>query len=91
VGLGLQELSEADGELASGLDQGESGARNGSRGSGKLKRFGKDVGRGYGVLNCDIDADAADGRHSVCGVADAEQARSAPLVKMINLHGEKLT
>ena len=34
--------------------------------------FVEDVGCGYGVLEGDVDADAADGGHGVGGVSDAE-------------------
>ena len=32
----------------------------------------QDVGRGHGILDCQVDADAADRRHGVRRIADAE-------------------
>jgi len=45
---------------------------------------------GDGVLNGEIDADAADGRHGVGGVADAEQAAAGPVAQAIDGDGEQL-
>ena len=42
------------------------------------QRLGQDVGGGDRVLHREVDADAADRRHRVRGVADAEQARPVP-------------
>src|ERR1700686_2050007 len=44
---------------------------------------------GDGVLNGEIDADAADGRHGVGGVADAEEAAAGPVAQAIDGYGEK--
>ena len=52
--------------------------------------FGEDVGGGDGVLNGEVDADAADGGHGVGGVADAEEAGEMPAVEAIDLDAEKL-
>ena len=40
--------------------------------------WGQEVGGGDGVLDGEVDADAADGGHGVGGVADAEQAGPVP-------------
>src|ERR1041385_7879418 len=47
------------------------------------------VGGRDGVLNCEIDANTADGRHCVRGVADAEEARAIPLAQAIDEHREQ--
>jgi len=43
------------------------------------ERLGENVGGGNCVLHRKIDADAADRRHGVRGIADAEQAWPVPL------------
>src|SRR5579885_1555243 len=40
------------------------------------QRAGEDIGGGDGVLDREIDADAAHRRHGVRGIADAEEARA---------------
>ena len=42
------------------------------------QRLGQDIGRGHRVLHREIDADAADRRHRVRRIADADQARLVP-------------
>src|ERR1700692_614667 len=45
---------------------------------------------GDGVLNGEIDADAADGRHGVGGVADAEESAAGPVAQAVDGDGEQL-
>ena len=54
------------------------------------QRLGQDVGGGDRVLHREIDADAADRRHRVRGIADAEQARPVPLPQPVDRHGQQL-
>ena len=42
------------------------------------------------ILNREIDADAADRRHRVRGIADAEQPRPIPLPQTIHAHRQQL-
>ncbi len=70
MGEDLHALGVVDGALAVVLDAGEI---VGCCGVGE-EGFGEDVGGGDGVLQGDVDADAADGGHGVGGVSDAEQA-----------------
>jgi len=49
----------------------------------------EDVGGGDGVLNSEVDADAADGRHGVGSVADGEEAGQVPAGEVVDLHGEQ--
>ena len=44
-----------------------------------FERRGEPIGGGHRVLHRHIDADAADRRHRMCRVADAEQARAATI------------
>ncbi len=55
-----------------------------------LQRRGQAVGGGHRVLHGEIDADAADRRHRMRGVADADQPRPPPLPQPIDRHGQKL-
>ncbi len=57
VGEELDSLGVADCAFAIVLDTGQIVR---SRGAGE-QGFGKDVGGGDGVLDCDVDADASDG------------------------------
>ena len=59
-------------------------------GSAGEKGFGEDVGGGDCVLKGDVDADAADWGHCMGGIADAEQAGRAPVLKVVYLNGEEL-
>ena len=86
VGEDLDALGVVDGALAVVLDAGEVVGC----GSAGEKGFGEHVGGGYGVLEGDVDADAADGGHGVGGVADAEEAGGGPLLEAIDFHGEEL-
>ncbi len=54
-----------------------------------LSAGSEDAGGGHGVLNGEVDADAADGRHGVGGVADAEQAGAVPACEAVDLNGEE--
>ena len=82
----LEGLGDAGGELAAVLDvvEGELGDDAG----GEYGR--EDAGGGDGVLNGEVDADAADGGHGVGGVADAEEAGAVPAVETVDLDGEEL-
>jgi len=42
------------------------------------QRLPKDICRSDGVLNGEIDADAANRRHGMCGIADRQQPRHVP-------------
>jgi hypothetical protein len=46
--------------------------------------------RGDGVLHGQVDADAADRRHRVRRVADAQQARPGPVAQPVHLHRQQL-
>src|SRR5690242_15046610 len=50
----------------------------------------KNVSRGNGVLDGEIDADAADRRHRVGRVTDAKEAVAIPAREPVYLHGEQL-
>jgi hypothetical protein len=54
------------------------------------ERGGQDVGRGNGILDGEIDPDAADRRHGVGGIADAQQPRSIPPTQAIDANGQEL-
>ncbi len=82
----LDALSAADGFDAALLDPLEVVVGEGVG----AERVGEDVGGCDGVLQGDVDADAADGRHGVGGVSDAEQAGEPPAVEVIDLYGEEL-
>ena len=55
-----------------------------------LQHRPQDIGRRHRVLDGQIDAHAADRRHGVGGIADAEQARPRPLLQPVHRHGEQL-
>jgi hypothetical protein len=86
VGENLKGLGDAGGEFAALLDvrEGEFGDNAG----GEDRR--EDAGGGYGVLNGEVDADAADGGHGVGSVADAEEAGTVPASEAVDLNGEEL-
>ena len=50
----------------------------------------QDIRRRHRVLHRQIDADAADGRHRVRGIADAQQPRPMPALEPVDRHGQKL-
>ena len=54
------------------------------------KRLGEDIGRGDSILDGEVDADTADRRHGVGGVADAEEAGAVPGPQSIDPHGQEL-
>ena len=54
------------------------------------QRLPENVGGGDGVLNGEIYADSADGRHGVRGIADTEQAGARPLAQAIDGDGQEL-
>ena len=54
------------------------------------QRLGQDVGGGDRVLHREVDADAAERRHGMRGVADAEQAQAVPARHAVDRDGQKL-
>jgi len=86
VNADLEELGDASGEFAAVLDarEGELGDKAGG------EHRCENAGGRYGILNGEVDADAADGRHRVGGVADAEKAGAVPAGEVIDLDGEEL-
>ena len=50
----------------------------------------QDVGRGDRVLDRQVDADAADRRHGMRGVADEQQAGAKPGIQPVHRHGQQL-
>ena len=48
------------------------------------QRFEKNVGCRHGILDREIDADAADRRHGVSGVANAQQTRPMPIDQSVH-------
>ena len=71
----LHALCRAGGELAPALH----GPQVIGRDRPPPQRLEEEVGRGDGILDGQVDADAADGGHRMSGVADAEQAGTLPL------------
>ena len=57
--------------------------------SSVAKPRGEDVGGGDGILNREIDADTANGRHGVRSVADAEKSGTKPTGQTIHDHGQQ--
>lgn len=53
------------------------------------KRGGKEIGRGDGVLDGEIDADTAHGRHGMGGIADAKEAGQVPAFEAVHLDGQE--
>ena len=45
--------------------------------------FSEDVGRGNGILDRKVDADTADRRHGVGGIADRDQPRPPPALETV--------
>ena len=56
----------------------------------RAQRLGKNIGSGDGILNGEVDADAADRGHGVGRIADAEQPRPAPALETVDAHREQL-
>ena len=52
-----------------------------------FERSGEDVGGRHGILNREVDSDAANRRHRVRRIADAQQARPIPVAQPIELQG----
>jgi hypothetical protein len=86
VGKDLNRLGHAGGKFAAGLDFLEVGIGGGSGGQGR----DENICGGDGVLNSEVDADAADGGHGVGGIADAEKAAAGPVAQAIDGDGEQL-
>jgi hypothetical protein len=81
----LHALGVADGALAVVLDA----SQIVHGGAVAEQGFREDVGGGDCILEGDVDAYAADGRHGMGCVADAEQAGRAPVLKVVDLDGEE--
>ena len=82
----LKGLGDAGGEFAAELD-----ACEGEFGDDAGEEDGREnAGGGYGVLDGEVDADASDWRHGVCGVADAEETGEVPAFEAVDLDGEEL-
>ena len=56
----------------------------------RAQRAGEPVRRRDRILDGEIDADAADRRHRMRRVADAQEARPVPLPQPVDLHGQEL-
>ena len=82
----LESLRFASGRFATPLNGGQ--ALFAERAT--LQRRREDVRAGHGVLDREIDPDAADGRHGVGRIADEQQAGFVPLGQTIELNGEQL-
>ena len=54
------------------------------------KRLRQKTGRGDGVGDGQVDADTADRRHGVCGIADAEQPVAVPPAQAVKTDVEDL-
>ena len=54
------------------------------------QRPGEDVGGRDRVLDREVDADAADRRHGVRGIADREQPGPVPAGQPVELHGQQV-
>ena len=74
-------------EQAAGADGVELVRRRGAAREGRAEQ----VGRRDRVLDGEVDADAADRRHGVGGVADAEQAGPVPRARAGRRHGSSFT
>ena len=85
VSENLKGLGDAGGEFAAMLDVGEGEFGN----EAGCEDWSQDAGGGDGVLNSEIDADAANGGHGVGGIADAEKAGTVPASEAIDLNGEE--
>jgi hypothetical protein len=77
VRVHLQELSDHGRKFTTALDSGQHGFGH----AAFTQRVGKQIRGGDRVLNGEIDADAADRRHSVRGIADAQESRPVPLAQ----------
>ncbi len=86
VGCDLEGLCDACGELAAALDVGQGDLGD----EGRTEWAGEDVGCGYSVLDGEVDAEAAYGRHRVGGVADAEQSGEVPALETVDLDREQI-
>ena len=81
----LEALRDEGGEFAATLNVGERESGNESG----FERRREGACSGYGILNGEVDADTANGRHGVGRVADAEQAGAVPAGESVDLDGEK--
>ena len=81
----LNPLGHAGGELAPGLHLPQISFRQ----APSSERFGEDVRRRHRILDGEVDPHAADRRHGVGGVADAEQARPVPAAQPVHPDGQR--
>src|SRR5580704_12898518 len=86
MGEDLDTLRYARGKFAARLDFLEVGIGRGAAG----QCGNKDICGGDRVLNGEIDTDAADGGHSVGGIADAEKAAAGPVAQAVDGDGQQL-
>src|ERR1700728_4539685 len=81
VSVDLKALGDAGGEVAALLNAGEESVGDAMF----AQRAAEEIGRGDRILNSEIDADSASGRHGVRGVSDAEQPGAMPMLQTIDL------
>ncbi len=81
----LQPLREPHGQSAALLD----GLKILVRHLARAERFGEPVGRGDCVLHRHVDAHAADRRHRMRRIADAEEPRPPPFLQPIDRDAEQ--
>ena len=74
------------GNSATALNLGEVVLTHGT--ARELRR--QNIGRRHRILHRDVDADAADRRHRVRGISDAEQSRPRPALQPVDGDGEQL-
>jgi hypothetical protein len=79
----LEALGGAGGEHSTVLER----AKIMVGGRAAEKDWPEEVGGGYGVLNGQVDAYAADGGHGMGGVANAEESGAGPLGKAVDRYG----
>ena len=82
----LQPLRPARWRLAPRLHAGQIGVRH----MAGAERHGQQIRRRHRVLDREVDADAADGRHGMSCVADAEQPRPVPSPETVHANGQQL-
>ena len=85
LGHHLDPLGDAGGQETPPLDAREVLRRD----AAGAERLREQVGGGHGVLHGQVDADAADRRHGVGGVADAQEARAVPPLQAIDGDGQE--
>ena len=83
----LQPLRPARWRLAPRLHAGQIGVRHMA---GAERHGQQEIRRRHRVLDREVDADAADGRHGMSCVADAEQPRPVPSPETVHANGQQL-